>query len=193
MRPYHVFIDAGHGGADPGAVSRDGLTLEKDVNLNIALLMRTQAMQGDYLFTPLLSRGDDNFVTLKRRCTQANDAQADAFMSIHCNARPMQGKYGIETEVYHYPGSQLGINFATIALHHLVKALQSLNIPVYDRGKKEGTYYVLRKTTMPARLVEVGFVTDPEEAAVLKNIENQGVIARGLIDAIEFYLEGGGI
>ena len=193
MRPYHCVIDPGHGGSDPGAISRDGTVLEKDINLNIALLIRTQAMRGDYLFTPLLTRGDDHFVSLKRRCEIANDIGADAFMSIHCNARPRLGKPGIESEVYHYPNSQRGINFATISLNYLIKSIQSLNIQVHNRGRKEGEFYVLRNTRMPAILVEVGFVTDPEEAAILKSVENQGVIAQWLVNAIEFYLEGGGI
>jgi len=193
MRAYHCVIDAGHGGTDPGAISRDGLVMEKDVNLNIALLMRTQAMQGDYLFTPLLTRGDDHYVSLKRRCEIANDIGADAFMSIHCNARPMLGKPGIESEVYHYRNSQPGINFATISLNYLLKAVRSTGMDAHNRGRKEGEFYVLRNTRMPAILVEVGFITDPEEAAYLKSVENQGTIARGLIDAIEFHLEGGGI
>ena len=183
-----VVIDPGHGGTDLGAVSND--VLEKDVNLGVALKLRKYVIQGAYPFLPFLTRGDDCFVSLKKRCDIANEAKASLFISLHCNARPMRGREGIEIETYHYPGSCVGEAVASVLFNFLFQAIDEYYTCI-PRGIKQGNYYVLRKTTMPAVLVEMGFLTDPEEATWLKRPMNQQLLARALAEGIKISLEGG--
>jgi N-acetylmuramoyl-L-alanine amidase len=183
-------IDPGHGGKDPGAVA-NGI-LGKDVNLAVALKLRKHVVKGDYLFTPFLTRDDDYFMSLKGRCGLANSLKAPLFVSLHCNARRSLGKEGIEIEVYHYPGSFIGENVATVLFNFLFQAIDEKYVCI-PRGVKEGDYHVLRETTMPAVLVEMGFLTDPEEARWLNKPENQNVLAQAIAEGIEISLEGGGI
>ena len=183
-----VVIDPGHGGGDPGAVSNN--VLEKDVNLGVALKLKKYVIQGDYPFLPFLTRDNDYFISLQKRCDIASEAKASLFISLHCNARPMRGKEGIEIETYHYPGSYVGETVASVLFNFLFVHIDE-KYKCIPRGIKQGNYYVLRKTTMPAVLVEMGFLTDPEEAAWLKQSLNQQLLARALAEGIKISLEGG--
>jgi len=189
-RPYIAVIDPGHGGADPGAVAND--VLEKDVNLEVALRLRKYVVQGDYLYYPLLTRGEDYYVSLQKRCDIANEAKASLFVSLHCNARPMRGKEGIEIETYHYPGSYVGEIAASVLFNFLIVSIGD-KYKCIPRGIKQKAFYVLKHTTMPAALVEMGFLTDPEEARWLNEGVNQNLLARAIAEGIEISLEGGGI
>ena len=190
-RPYRLCIDPGHGGKDPGAVNKDLDIMEKKINLAVALLMRGYIYTGDYLFDAYMTRHQDYFVSLRDRCGKALAWETNAFLSIHTNARPMRGKPGVEIEVYHYPGSKKGEEFATIAKESLIKDVGEI-FKVIDRGVKEGKYYVLKHTKMPAILVELGFLSDNEEALFLSTIDNQKVMATSLCETAETFLEGGG-
>jgi len=189
-RPYIAVIDAGHGGADPGAVSNN--VLEKDVNLEVALRLRKYVVQGDYLFLPFLTRGDDHYVSLQQRCDTANEAKASLFVSLHCNARPMRGREGIEIETYYYPGSYVGEIVASVLFNFLFVSIDE-KYKCIPRGIKQKAFYVLKHTKMPAVLVEMGFLTDPEEARWLNKGVNQNLLARAIAEGIEISLEGGGI
>lgn len=189
-KPYRVMIDAGHGGGDPGAVNKALDIKEKDITLPVALFMNHYIFQGDYLFEAHLTRRKDEFVSLPDRCMKANFFNCNAFVSIHCNARPFIGKPGIEIEVYHYRTSKRGREFANIALGFLLKEVTKIK-KTLSRGVKEGGFYVLKHTTMPAILVELGFITDNEEAIFLHKPRNQVIMAKALNEAIELFLEGG--
>jgi len=190
-RPYRLCIDPGHGGKDPGAVNKELDIQEKKINLAVALLMRGYIFTGDYLIDAYMTRHKDEFISLRDRCGKASSWKAHAFMSIHTNARPMRGKPGIEIEVYHYPNSKKGKDFANITLGMLLGDVGKI-FKVINRGVKEGTYYVLKHTKMPAILVELGFLSDNEEAMFLSGIDNQEVMAKSLCEVAELFLEGGG-
>ena len=189
-RPYIAVIDPGHGGRDPGAVANN--VLEKDVNLEVALRLRKNVVQGDYLFMPFLTRGDDHYVSLQQRCDTANEAKAALFVSLHCNARPMRGREGIEIETYHYPGSYVGETVASVLFNFLFVSIDD-KYKCIPRGIKQKAFYVLKHTTCPAVLVEMGFLTDPEEARWLNEGVNQNLLAQAIAEGIEISLEGGGI
>ena len=189
-RSYIAVIDPGHGGSDPGAVAND--VLEKDVNLEVALRLRKYVVQGDYLFMPFLTRGDDHYVSLQQRCDTANEAKASLFVSLHCNARPMRGREGIEIETYHYPGSYVGETVASVLFNFLFVEISN-KYKCIPRGIKQKAFYVLKHTTCPAVLVEMGFLTDPEEARWLNEGVNQNLLAQAIAEGIEISLEGGGI
>ena len=189
--PYRLCIDPGHGGKDPGAVNKELNILEKQINLAVALLMRSYAFKGDYLFDTYTTRHKDEFITLRDRCGKALSWKAHAFLSIHTNARPMKGRHGVEIETYHYPSSRKGEEFAGIVQEGLLEDVGKI-FDVIDRGVNPGNYYVLRHTQMPAVLVELGFLSDNEEALFLSAIANQEVMAKSLCEAAETFLEGGG-
>jgi len=92
-----VVIDPGHGGKDPGAVSRDGLLKEKDVTLKIALALRELLRIRNPNISVVLTREDDRFLPLEKRTAIANSLNADLFVSIHCNSSTDHTSRGIET------------------------------------------------------------------------------------------------
>jgi len=92
-----VVIDAGHGGKDPGTVGR--ISLEKDITLKIALKLGTYIENSFPDIKVIYTRKEDKFVHLDERSKIANDAGADLFISIHCNATEKNSPYGTETYV----------------------------------------------------------------------------------------------
>lgn len=190
-RPYVVVVDPGHGGKEPGAVNKEKDIMEKDIVLSISEYMSNYVRNEDYLFGPLRTRINDQFISLQHRCDIANDIKADAFLSIHINARHQRGKRGLEIETYHYPGSEKGQEFAHLLQSFLMNTDYNYPIPLINRGVKEKGFYVLKHTTMPACLVELGFIRDPEEAEFLIRPMNQIHLAITLAEATEMYLEGG--
>jgi N-acetylmuramoyl-L-alanine amidase len=169
-----IMIDPGHGGQDPGAIA-NGLQ-EKDLNLSICLgLSKLLEARGQ---NAGLTRSGDVFISLRQRCEIANNSKAALFLSVHCNASENAAAAGIEA--FHAGAGGAGEKFAQT----LCRSLSKLGRQV--RGAKPADYYVLRHTVMPACLVECGFVSNPEEAAWLKNHVSE--IAQALADGIIEYL-----
>lgn len=190
-RPYKLMIDPGHGGRDPGTVNKELGIMEKDINLRVSQLMHKIIVQGDYLYEPFVTRREDVYVSLFNRALASSLWNVDAFLSIHCNSRPRPGKHGLEIESYHFPGSKLGTEYAQHLTYYLIDALKD-EIECFDRGAKPARFYVLRKTKMPAALIELGFLCDNEEALFLNKKKNQRIVAKALAEASEHFLEGGG-
>jgi len=191
-RPYRVLIDPGHGGKDPGALNKKLGIKEKDIVLSIGNIMQSFVIRNDYLFKPYMTREEDVFISLKERCEMAKYLRVNVFLSIHTNARPMKGKYGIEIEAWCFPGSKKGRGFAQTLIDYLKISLTEM-IPFYDRGVKEKAFYVLKHTPMTAALVELGFISDNEEALFLDDRDTQNKMAIALADGCEYFLEGGEI
>lgn len=172
-----VIVDPGHGGKDSGAPGRGGV-LEKDIVLSIGLqvasLLERQGVQ------VVLTRNSDYFVDLQPRVDITNRARADLFVSIHSNSidgRPDVN--GLET-YYYESGERLAYT-----IHRSI--LQSFE--VNDRGVRRARFYVLRKNSVPAVLVETGYVSSAEEAAKLASPAYQSqmaaAIARGILQYIQ--------
>lgn len=172
-----VMLDPGHGGKDPGAIGIGGLQ-EKDVvlpvSLEVANLLEQQGVQ------TVLTRSDDRFISLAGRVQMAERASSDLFVSIHANAisasRPDVN--GLET-YYHQMGRELAQT-----VHKSV--LQSVEIG--DRRVRQARFYVLRNTSMPSILVEIGFVTGYLDAPKLKESEHRSRIARAIAQGILQYI-----
>lgn len=186
-----IVIDAGHGGIDPGAVSSSGV-LEKEVTLAIAkelesLLKRAavyvvMVRQGDYDLadsseTNLLSRKRQD---LSRRVKIAEEANADLFISIHANYFPGPRWYGAQT--FYYEGSPAGRHLAETLQTELVRHLGPNN-----RLARPGDFRVLRDTTMPAAMVEVGFLSNPREAQLLSEPAYQQKVAAAIFAGLLRY------
>lgn len=177
--PFVVVLDAGHGGDDPGAAV--GETYEKDINFAVALLVRERLAQQEDV-TVLMTRGEDVFISLSDRAAFANDARADLFVSIHANALENNTEYaGIMT--FYHPNklsSKKPAQFLQTAICGETGAI--------DRSVRSEDYAVLRETDMPAVLVETGFMTCPEELALLTDGDYQAKLADGIAQGILKYL-----
>jgi N-acetylmuramoyl-L-alanine amidase len=172
-----VIIDPGHGGKDPGAIGIGGLR-EKDVILPISIRV-AQILQENGV-QAVLSRNSDYFVSLKGRVDMAERGNADLFVSIHANSVGLSRPDVSGLEVYYYSS---GYNLARSVRSGI---LNSVNVK--DRGVRKARFYVLRKTSMPAILVETGYVTGREDAAKLSSPQYREQMAQGIANGILSYI-----
>jgi len=228
-----VVIDPGHGGKDPGAVSRDKKTYEKTLVLDISRKLAGKIRSEYPGVKVVLTRDSDEFISLDERAERANKADANLFISIHINSSTSTSPNGyslhllgqssnkdkdlfaynmdvcklensvisLEDDVTKYEGfdpddpeSQIfamlmqsafleqSLKFAQIATNTLkggpIKA---------DRGVWQNPFYVLWKTSMPAVLVEIGFISNSSDLAALRSESNRDEIAGRLFKAFKKY------
>src|SRR6201997_3276836 len=148
-----VVIDAGHGGHDRGGIPGQRIA-EKVMTLDVAQRLRNVLQASGYRV--VMTRDSDVFVPLGTRVAIANSYPHAIFVCVHFNATNRMGASGIET--YFYSRDSLPL---ASAIHHFVVG----GAPSGNRGVRRRGYYVLRKTNIPAVLVECGFLTNPTEAA----------------------------
>src|SRR3989440_5697517 len=151
--PITVVIDAGHGGHDRGGIPGQRIA-EKDMTLDVAQRLRNVLAASGYRV--VMTRDSDVFVSLPTRVAIANSYRNAIFVCIHFNATQRRGAGGIET--YFYSRDSLPL---ASAIHSYVAG----GAPSSNRGVRRRGFYVLRKTNIPAVLVECGFLTNPTEAA----------------------------
>ncbi|PAD31884.1 N-acetylmuramoyl-L-alanine amidase [Paenibacillus sp. 7523-1] len=175
---YKVWIDAGHGGKDPGAVA-NGIQ-EKDVALKVSLGIKERLEEGYEDVQVLLSRSTDIFLELKDRTNKANAAGADILVSIHCNAGG--GKGGFESFRY-TSASQNSIRLQE-ALHKAIIG----KLGGIDRGKKAQNLHMVRESKMPAVLTENLFVDVAADANRLKQYIVLDSMIDGHVQGIANYL-----
>lgn len=173
-----ICIDPGHSGPfEPGACAA-GLR-EADLNLSISLLLG-DLLTGrghDVIYTRQSDIQDDG---LAFRALLANKAEADIFISIHCNAATSAAA-GVET--WYHPSSKEGKRLASLIQGELIKARYTLN-----RGIKEGPELaVLHLTNMPAVLIECGFITSALDRKTLAVPRGQALLAAAIVLGIETY------
>ncbi len=175
-----IAVDPGHGGPDPGAVGINGLQ-EKFVTLDISQRLAHNLQQRG--IQAVLTRTDDRDLDLAPRVLRASQVQARAFVSIHANAFTRADVNGVET--YYYA---TGLPLAQ-AIHRSI-----LNrLPMRDRGVKRANFYVLRQSTMPAVLVEVGFVSGREDAPRLAQASFRQSMATAIGDGLVNHFRGLGV
>ncbi|PEZ06123.1 N-acetylmuramoyl-L-alanine amidase [Priestia megaterium] len=157
-----VVLDPGHGGHDPGAVSKIYNLKEKDINLKIALYIK-EFLEIYKEVKIKMTRINDVFVSLENRVKIANKFKADIFLSIHVNSS--EGGTGFESFIY------LETENKTLelqkVLHEEIMNVLNNNFKIKDRGTKKADFFVLRKTNMPAILTENLFIEVDNE--LLKN------------------------
>lgn len=165
-----VFIDPGHGGKDPGAIGPTGLQ-EKYIALDVALKLK-EILEGSGVRV-VVSRTGDYFIPLEERARRANSSGAQIFVSIHANAAENRGAVGIETFYLGYagphssPGRRADTLPASKCLASCVQQSLATALATPDRGIKEKDLNVLRNSTIPAVLVEVGFLSNPRSERLL--------------------------
>lgn len=171
-----LVIDPGHGGRDPGAIGPNGVK-EKDVALDVARLLAEEVKT---IARPRLTRDGDEYRELWERSSLANTIGADLFISIHCNSSIDRSAHGTETFVYRFGGE--AEKLARIVQAKLVAALGTT-----DRGVKEKSLHVVRETRMPAILVELAFISNPQEEKLLASLEVQRKAARAIAEGVAEY------
>jgi len=177
MNPRLIFIDPGHGGKDNGAAY--GQVVEDQTNLAISFMLDYELRLMGY--NTLLGRQRDIDMTLGERAKAANACKADLFVSIHCDAWHKSSASGMT------------VHYAPISIQEekCAKAVANqLRIFFPDhrqRGIRISRFYVLRKTKMPAILVECEFLSNPETRNFLDKPENQKRLASAIARGVENY------
>ena len=211
-RAFRIFIDPGHGGADPGAIARDKCTYEKTITLDIAKRLQTYlSMAG---FNTTLSRTDNStYLSLEERCQLANRWGADMFISIHVNSSTTANPNGFETYVLANVGqlsSSMDASTMTANDKAFVNATYTGNkndtknlllgfaihrrttrtSRIQDRGLRFARFHVLRDVTMPAVLVECGYISSAKDLKQLQTADYRERVARGIYQGICDYTYG---
>ena len=191
-----VYLDAGHGGYDPGA-SYFGIS---EKSLNLAIQSRVKAKLEAEGYQVVTTRTSDTYVDLTDRSRAANASESDIFVSIHINASGSSAAQGIETYYYQpyaeYPSrinATYHANPTRLSMSDtLANAIQSSLINAtgaQNQGVKRQTFAVLRETTAPAVLLELGFLSNPQEAARLNTSAYQETLANAIVAGIKSYYE----
>ena len=189
-----VYLDAGHGGYDPGA-SYFGIS---EKSLTLAIQSRVKAKLESEGYQVVTTRTSDTYVDLTDRSRAANASESDIFVSIHINASGSSATQGIETYYYQpyaeYPSrinATYHANPTRLSMSDtLANAIQSSLINAtgaQNQGVKRQTFAVLRETTAPAVLLELGFLSNPQEAARLTTSAYQETLANAIVAGIKRY------
>ena len=207
----YVVLDAGHGGMDPGAIGNlmtdeeldayheallstepvletmEAGTGEKWYEKTIALAVtkKVQEKLEKAGISVLMTRSGDTYPTLDERAEKANKRGAAMFLSIHLNSTVMEVTAANGMEIYYSEknnGDEYGVTSKQMASTILKKAAKSAD--ALSRGVKSGNLLVTRKSVMPANLIEIGFINNPDELAKLITDEYQDKIATGIAEGI---------
>jgi len=172
-----VVIDAGHGGKDPGATSILGF-YEKDVNLSVARqVARLLEQRG---LRVKMTRTSDYFVELEDRAAIANNLDADLFVSIHSDSFPKSTRRGFTVYIARSASSS-----SRRAASAIVRSMSGTGLNSF--GVQTAGYHVLTGTRGPAVLVELGYLSNRREAALLRSSSFQSRLAKAVADGISDY------
>jgi N-acetylmuramoyl-L-alanine amidase len=191
-----IALDAGHGGPDGGAESKDGI-IEKDINLAITLRLRDYLQQAGAIVvltretdTDLAESGTKGYSKRKtqdlhNRADLIQNNNADMFLSIHLNSIPSDKWRGAQT--FYYLNNPDNPNLAALIQSELRRNLENT-----DRVAKmaDKTVYLLKTLKIPSALVEVGFLSNPEEAKLLADENYQKMLAASVYQGILRYYAG---
>lgn len=169
-----IFIDAGHGGTNPGAIGTNGLE-EAYVNLDVALRLGRILSERGYEIN--YSRTENINLSLTERSRLANQWGADYFISIHCNSNTNPVYQG--TSTYYYRTGTVAEGFAQTVNTALVAEIETPDLGIFTAN-----FSVLRRTTMPAILVELAFLSNPQEAALLAEDSFREKCAIGIANGV---------
>ncbi|PCJ80170.1 MAG: hypothetical protein COA49_09305 [Bacteroidetes bacterium] len=224
-----VVIDAGHGGKDPGNLGTGRYSLtEKDVTLDVSNKLAAYIREKMPDVKVILTRKDDSFPKLTSRVNIANNAEADVFISIHCDAFAKSSASGCGTYVMGMHKSEQSLKSAmmenasiykednyeedyagfdpndpdtyialslrqnvfldnSLQLGSMIQSQFRDRVGRKDRGVRQAGYYVISFTSMPSVLVELGFLTNPEEEDFLQGEKGRDYMASALFRAFRDY------
>ncbi|MES2924277.1 MAG: N-acetylmuramoyl-L-alanine amidase [Verrucomicrobiota bacterium] len=169
-----VVIDAGHGGHDNGG--QWGRVYEKHLALDTAFRLESKLKSMGY--QTVMTRRSDYFISLPQRVSTANRYRNAIFVSIHYNYTWKQDVSGLET----FYSNEQSRRLAQCVQNSLIQRTRTV-----DRSAKYARFYVIRNSTLPAILVEGGFVSNATERNRMKSAWFRETIAQGIVDGIQRY------
>lgn len=179
-----VVIDPGHGGHDDGTTSQNKIYKEKNVVLSIAYTYFRNYLNDEDLKV-YWTRKDDTYPTLYERAAFPKKVDADIFISVHMNSFPKATPKG--TEVFYSTRNNIlqpnGLSSYTMASMFLKNITSTFS--TFNRGVKTAAYVVTNMNTVPAVLLEYGFLSNEDDLAKFSKLENQDKAAEVLYDTIE--------
>lgn len=180
-----IFIDPGHGGTNPGAVGND--VIEQEVNLDVSLKLAELLRNKGYDVMLYRTTKDENVILpiasdLRKRATMANDWGADYFVSIHTNSSTNPAANGFETYTLR-PAT------TAAALADSIQKSVISSLGMKDNGVRQANFSVLRNTSMPAVLVELGYLSNQTEALNLNSSAWRNKIAAAIANGIDMYVK----
>jgi len=181
LKDITITIDAGHGGNEKGAIGCLG-NYEKDLNLDVALKLKNELEKMGAKI--IMTREKDEKVSLKKRVEITNDNDSDIFISIHGNALPDSQnplKHRGTSVFYYYPQSK---NLAKYILTAVNQEAQTIN-----DGVRQGSFAVVRNTNALSVLVELAYLINPEDNAMLINDDFRNSCAKGIALGVSNYLK----
>lgn len=234
LRLGTVVIDAGHGGKDPGCISKDKKTYEKTLTLDIATRFSDLVKAEFPDVNVILTRSTDEFVELRERADIANRANANLFISLHINASKSSSPNGYSVHILgqssqknrdlfaenmdivkrensvilledDYQTHYQGFNPSDPESYIFMSLMQNSNLeqslllasiiseklkggPIKsDKGIRQNPFYVLWRTSMPAVLVELGFISNDTDLSALRQEEKRTELAKRLLSAFKDY------
>ena len=190
--PVCIVVDAGHGGSDPGKVGINN-ALEKDINLSIALQLKTLLEETG--IKVVLTRDSDaglysesstnkQVEDMQNRCKLITEANPLFTVSIHQNSYPTEDIKG--AQVFYYGQSADGKDLAERIQASLIEQVDQEN---HREAKANESYYLLKKTPTPTVIVECGFLSNSKEAELLLTDEYQKKVTQAIYSGIQSYLE----
>ena len=188
-----VVIDAGHGGSDPGAKTRDKKYSEAQLTLEIAKKIRSLAHE--YNINVFLTREDENFSggattkpdALRKTIDLVNTVKPHAFIAIHMNTTrgpEQRTRSGIDGYVSSKRDSRSDIEFATAVLNEL-KKVYTTSLEIKKRHDKG--IFVLDKSGYPSFLVECGYINNPNDLTFIIDKANQEMVARAILKGLAIF------
>lgn len=182
-KKYNIVVDAGHGGNDKGSIDSTETVYEKDIALQIAKKVASRLGRESDV-NVIMTRTEDKYISLEERAEISKRANADALISIHLNAQKKFGDAnGLETWYR---------NGATDGSKELANSVQQTTasyVEIFSRGILRNSFEILRETTMPAVLVECGFITNVSDMKKLKDPNFQDMLAEGIMQGTLTFLD----
>lgn len=178
LKNKKIVIDPGHGGKDNGTTGYNG-TLEKRITLQTAIHLyhRLKEAGADVILT----RTQDQFISLPYRTNTADIQNADAFISLHYDSIKDSSVRGLSTFFYHPWQKKLAVD-----IHSAL--IDQTNME--DRGARFGDYYVIRENNRNAILIELGFLSNPSEELLVTTDQYQDSAATGIYEGLARYFSG---
>ena len=170
-----IVIDPGHGGRDQGAKGTNG-SLEKDLTMKTAALLAQKIKASGA--TVVLTRNNDDYRSLQSRTAKASAMGADAFISLHYDSIDDKSIHGHTTYYYHAYEKEM----AETINKHIGSAVK-----LKDRGVRYGNYYVLRDNHRPSILLELGYLSNPNEEGVIATNKYRETVTTAIFNGLAEY------
>ncbi|TQS72030.1 SH3 domain-containing protein [Ornithinibacillus gellani] len=173
LQGYNIVLDPGHGGKDPGAIGFNGVYEKNVINATTDVIAQHLRNAGA---TVILTRSNDSFISLDERVRISSLYQTHAFISIHYNAFPGLAANGVSTHYYSAADRQLASALQQSIVQYTGRA---------NRGIMQDSYRVLRTNNDTSVLLELGFITNPSELAVIQSADYQNQVGAAVVQGLK--------